>query len=64
MNKNSGRGRRLVFAAVGLVIMLFLLLTVLLDFIVDYQWFEEVGYTSVFMAGIINKFRIGLPVFA
>ena len=44
--------------------MLFLLLMVLLDFIVDYQWFEEVGYTSVFMAAIINKFRIGTPVFA
>lgn len=64
MNKKSGRGRKLVFAAVGLVIMLFLLLMALLGFMVDYQWFEEVGYTSVFMAGIINKFRIGIPVFA
>lgn len=64
MNKKSGRGRKLVFAAVGLVIMLFLLLMALLGFMVDYQWFEEVGYTSVFMAGIINKFRVGIPVFA
>jgi uncharacterized membrane protein (UPF0182 family) len=64
LNKKSGRGRKFVIAAVGLVIMLFLLLMALLDFIVDYQWFEEVGYTSVFMAGIINKFRIGIPVFA
>lgn len=64
MNKKSGRGKKLVAAAIGLVIMLFLLLMVLLDFIVDYQWFEEVGYTSVFMAAIINKFRIGTPVFA
>ena len=54
LNNKSGRGRKFVIAAVGLVIMLFLLLMALLDFIVDYQWFEEVGYTSVFMAGIIN----------
>ena len=64
MIKKSKRGRKFVIAAVGLVIMLFLLLMALLDFIVDYQWFKEVGYTSIFMAAIINKFRIGTPVFA
>ena len=40
------------------------MLNVFLGFIVDYQWFGEVGYTSVFLAAIISKFKIGIPVFA
>jgi len=58
------KGRKLTFVIIGIIAVFFLMLNALLGFIVDYQWFGEVGYTSVFLAAIINKLKIGIPVFA
>ncbi|WP_213818949.1 UPF0182 family protein [Garciella nitratireducens] len=33
------------------------------DFIIQYQWFQEVGYTQVFLKGLITKIQIGIPIF-
>ncbi|MGI6702538.1 MAG: UPF0182 family protein [Clostridia bacterium] len=64
MDKAKRRGSKLIFVVIGIIAGFFLMLNVFLGFIVDYQWFGEVGYTSVFLAAIISKFKIGIPVFA
>jgi len=56
-------GRTFLFVVVAVIIVLFLSLSTLINFVVDYQWFGEVEYTSVFLARIINGLRIGVPVF-
>lgn len=32
-------------------------------FIINYQWFQEVGYTQVFLKELITKLQIGIPLF-
>ncbi len=55
--------RTLVLVVVAILVVLFLLFGVSLNFIVDYQWFTELGYVSVFMAKLIYRFKIAAPIF-
>jgi uncharacterized membrane protein (UPF0182 family) len=63
MEKGKRRGKKLLLIIAGIVAVVFLGLNIFVNVIVDYQWFGEVGYTGVFLAAIINKFKIGIPVF-
>ena len=51
---------------IALVIVLVLvgIIFALTDFITDIIWFNEVGYTSVFLTEIVTKIKLGLPTFA
>lgn len=32
-------------------------------FMINYQWFQEVGYTQVFLKELVTKLQIGIPLF-
>ncbi len=63
MVKGKKGGRTLIIAIAVVLVILFLSLSTVLNFIVDYQWFAEMGYTGLFLARLLNKFRIGIPIF-
>ncbi|WP_026478072.1 UPF0182 family membrane protein [Alkaliphilus transvaalensis] len=52
---------------VGVGITLFLGIVVFFDqlvnFIVDYQWFSELGYEDVFLKKLVTQAQIGIPLF-
>ena len=53
--------------SIGIVIGILILIGAILysstGFIVNYQWFSEVGYTEVFLKGIVTKLKLGIPLF-
>lgn len=61
MNKEKRGGKfKFVLLALVLLVGLFYKLT---DFITDYLWFREMGYTSVFFKEIGTKLQLGVPLF-
>lgn len=52
-----------VFFLVILIILVITTLPRLLNLIIDYQWFKEVGFQSVFLKTLLAKFFIGLAAF-
>jgi uncharacterized membrane protein (UPF0182 family) len=58
--KNVNRIIRTVFIIALLVILSILALG---DFITDFIWFREVGYTEVFLKELFTKLELGLPIF-
>ncbi len=58
------RGTRgFIYLAAVVLMFLFFSLSSIVNFVVDYQWFGEVNYISVFLARIINELKIGIPLF-
>jgi hypothetical protein len=57
------RRRTVIFIVAVIVFALLFFLSSIINFIVDYQWFKEVNYASVFLARLINELRIGIPLF-
>ena len=48
------------------IIVLFILVgsfTNIIDFITDYKWFSELGYTGTFLTKLKSQFLIGVPTF-
>lgn len=56
--------RAIIFAGIAILAISLILLGSGLGFIVDYQWFGELGYTSIFLAKLIYKVKIAVPIFA
>jgi hypothetical protein len=48
---------------VTIVIAVIIVLLALTGFFVDYQWFDSIGYLSVFMTRFITQAQIAIPVF-
>ncbi|WP_026894923.1 UPF0182 family membrane protein [Clostridiisalibacter paucivorans] len=52
---------------VAVVLILFLILansfTTIINFITDYKWFKELGYTKTFLTKILTQLKIGIPTF-
>ncbi|HSH36927.1 UPF0182 family protein, partial [Schnuerera sp.] len=52
---------------IGAVIILVLIIansfTAIIDFITDYQWFNDLGYTKSFLTRVFTQFKIGIPTF-
>jgi len=49
---------------IAAVIVLVAIIAALAGFIIDIIWFNEVGYTSVFLTEILTKIKLGVPAFA
>lgn len=60
--KSISQKKRLIIAA--LIILIPAIFTGLIDFIVDWLWFDEIGYVAVFFTKLFTQIKIGLPVFA
>ncbi|MEW9121990.1 MAG: UPF0182 family protein [Thermotaleaceae bacterium] len=58
------QGKRLIlFIGIGAVIVLLASFTTIINFVTDYQWFQELGYEQVFLTKLMTQLRIGLPFF-
>ncbi len=57
---NKQRRKRIIAAAIIIVPVIFM---ALIDFIVDWLWFGELGYVAVFFTKLFTQIKIGLPVF-
>lgn len=55
--------RRLMTKGIILVVVIVALLTFLSGFIIDLQWFREVGYVNVFLTSLKAKLIIFVPTF-
>jgi len=55
--------RGIIYLIAGILLVLFFSFSGVVNFIVNYQWFKEVNYISVFLARIINQAKIGIPLF-
>ena len=45
-----------VMIIIGLIVML-------VDFITDWMWFDEMNYVQVFLKGLVTELEIGIPTF-
>ncbi len=63
MIKGRKRNRTFIFVFVVLLVVIVSLFGIGLNFIVDYQWFVELGYINVFMARLIYRLKIAVPLF-
>ncbi len=52
---------------IGVIIVILLILVsgfgTLINFITDYLWFKELGYTSVFLKQLVTQLSLGIPTF-
>lgn len=52
---------KLILAAMVILIIVFF--SSIIDFLVDVQWFKEVGYLGVYFTRLITELKLGIPVF-
>ncbi|TCO71022.1 hypothetical protein EV214_1239 [Marinisporobacter balticus] len=59
------RKARGAFVSLGVMAILFALtsFTTIINFITDYQWFQELGYEQVFLTKLMTQLKIGIPIF-
>ena len=60
MKKKKGHKGLILIAVIVVILSVFLSL---IEFITDWEWFKEVGYTSVFFKELLTKIEMGVPVF-
>lgn len=58
-----GKYFNMKIALAGAVLLIILFFTSIISFFVDYQWYNEVGYTEVFFTRLFTQFKIGIPIF-
>lgn len=54
--------KKTIFKVLGVILLLFIILLALSSFIIDLQWFKEVGYLNVFLTSFKAKIIIFLPM--
>ena len=55
------KGRRVVFVtAFAIVLLIILCFSTLVNFITDYMWFKDLGYTEVFLKKLFTELKIGI----
>lgn len=57
------RKRGILLAVLLVLILAAGLVFALLNFITDYLWFKEMGYTSVFFTKLLSQIKLGVPFF-
>ena len=62
-NVNHGRRRLIAAIAIAVVMMLMIFFNTLINFITDYWWFKDLGYTEVFFKKLFTELKIGIPLF-
>jgi len=63
MFNNTKKGSNKIAVIFVIIIAILVLIYALTDFITDLIWFNEVGYTSVFLTELVTKVKIGAPTF-
>ncbi|MBQ3921328.1 MAG: UPF0182 family protein, partial [Firmicutes bacterium] len=62
-NKKGGAAKKLRILIL-IVILLCAAIYALSDFLIDWMWFDEMGYVSVFFTELFTKLKLGGPMFA
>ncbi|MDD3751158.1 MAG: UPF0182 family protein, partial [Tissierellia bacterium] len=59
----KNKGRLFVFGVIALVFLVINSFNGIIDFVTNYLWFKEVGYTETFFTKIKAQIAIGVPIF-
>ena len=59
----SNKKRAILFVILGVILVVASSFSKLVDFLADYNWFNEVGYTSVYLKQVFAKLIVGIPFF-
>ena len=53
------------FMILGIIIIIFFIssFSTIINFITDYKWFDELGYTETFLTKLVTQLTIGIPAF-
>ena len=54
--------RKISMILMGIILVLVLFLT-MIQFITDFMWFKEMGYTDVFFKQLVTQLTVGVPTF-
>ena len=54
--------RKISMILMGIILILVLFLT-MIQFITDFMWFKEMGYTDVFFKQLVTQLTVGVPTF-
>ena len=58
------RRRRLAAAiSIALILLVIAFFNTMVNFITDYWWFKDLGYTEVFFKKLFTELKIGIPLF-
>lgn len=57
------KSRLISLTAVLLFLIIMTSFGTILNFVTDYLWFKEVGYTQVFFKKLLTQLKIGIPIF-
>ncbi len=63
MKKDIKKGRFFVIGAIALAFLVISSFTGIIEFVTNYLWFKELGYTETFFTKIKAQISIGLPIF-
>lgn len=61
--REGGKGQRNLSLILLILIVIVGLFLMLINFITDWLWFTEMGYTSVFFKQLFTEIEVGVPVF-
>lgn len=58
--------KKRIYTTTTIIILLLILIgsfSTILEFVTDYQWFQELGYTQTFLTKLSSQLKIGIPTF-
>ena len=59
----ENKHRKSVIIIIAAVLVILAAIYALSDFIIDWMWFGEMGYVSVFFTELLTKVKLGVPAF-
>ena len=54
---------RKIMSVILVIVVILALFLGLIDFISDFMWFKEMGYTAVFFKQLVTQLTVGVPTF-
>lgn len=61
--KGSGKGKAGIIAALAVLAIIVLCFGTIVNFVTDYWWFKDLGYTQVFFTKLFTEIKIAIPAF-
>ncbi|WP_252187453.1 UPF0182 family protein [Anaeromonas gelatinilytica] len=53
----------IIFTVIAILFLVVISFSSIVGFIIDYQWFKELGYTKTFLTKLLTQLKIGIPLF-